>query len=669
MYLWIKHLLPMTEKRVYNLQSKQLVKLFARIFDASHQEMLIDLEQGDVSLTLEKFFKKCKASGKPLAKSVLSLQDVEEFLKKLTIATKEEDQIELFRSIVKRCTANDLKIIIRLIKHDLRINAGPKHILEALSKDAYIMYQNSRDLREVVDKFKGEGDDDNGPKTTKGVKKGDIELKLMTPIMPMLAAPCKDLDKALAKCPKGMYSEIKYDGERVQIHKQGADFNFYSRSLKPVMEHKIKEFKEFVPYAFPTVTDVILDAEVIMVDTNTGELLPFGTLGINKKSQYKGEAQNCLFIFDCLYLNGENLTKKPLEERRRILLEVLDPIKHRIQLSEAKLLTTKQELLKMVSYVLKEGLEGLVLKQSDGIYEPNKRHWLKVKKDYLCDGTLADSADLVVLGAWFGTGGMGGKLSIFLMGCYDEYGNVWKTVTKAHSGLDHAIIKDLQRLKGDMVRPDANRLPDWLDCSTAMVPDMIARDPHKMPVFEIVGAEFSKGGATHTADGISIRFPRVTKVREDKEPKDATTLEELRHLFKLYKENADLDLTKLIGNHSAAGSGESSKAAPTPDTTLLTKYFSPKKKSENGTKRASSPMEEEEEKEERKTRRSKKPKVEDLLFKEVLLYVSAQVKKELPKDVLEEFQRQGGVTKSDARACSHVLHLTEEVAGDINELR
>lgn len=52
--------------------------------------------------------------------------------------------------------------------------------------------------------------------------------------------------------------------------------------------------------------------------------------------------------------------------------------------------------------VLEQGLEGLVLKDLESNYEPGKRHWLKVKKDYLFDGAMADTADLVVLGAWFG---------------------------------------------------------------------------------------------------------------------------------------------------------------------------------------------------------------------------------------------------------------------------
>lgn len=676
MHLWIKFLLPMVEKRVYNLQSKQLVKLFSRIFDVSHQEMLIDLGQGDVAETVMKFFNKSKSTIKPLKESLLYVQDVEEFLKKLSFASKEEDQTELFTQMAKKCTDEDLKIIIRLIKHDLRINAGAKHILEALAKDAYTMYQNSRNLKEVVDKFAGNVS--NEKQNTKGSSKmGDLELKLMTPIMPMLAAPCKDLDKVLTKCPRGMYSEIKYDGERVQIHKQGKDFNFYSRSLKPVMDHKIKSFKEFVPEAFPNVADLILDAEVIMVDTHTGDLLPFGTLGIHKKNSYEGDAQNCLFIFDILYMDGENLTKKPLDERRKILKRVLNPIKNRIQLSESKLLSTKEELLKMVGYVLKQGLEGLVLKKSDGIYEPNKRHWWKIKKDYLCDGALADSADLVVLGAWFGTGGMGGLLSIFLMGVYDEETKLWRTVTKAHSGLDHAMINDLQRLKPDMERPDAKRLPWWLSCNKQLIPDMVAKDPHKMPVFEIVGAEFSKTEGAHTADGISIRFPRVTKVREDKEPKDATTMEELRYLYKLYKENTDLDLSKLMGSSGASVAAGTFSKAIVPENSLLTKYFSPKKETKAATsdkRKTSSPPQgsgpgSESEEDVKTEKKVKKLKLDVPLFKDIIVNVSDDVRKNISKDILEQLQTEGGTINADAKSCTHILHLKDEVQGDLAEMR
>ncbi|KAK7070081.1 DNA ligase 3, partial [Halocaridina rubra] len=97
------------------------------------------------------------------------------------------------------------------------------------------------------------------------------------------AEACKSVDYAFKKCVSGfMYAEIKYDGERVQVHKQGNKFMYFSRSLKPVMPHKVNHFKEYIPKAFPFGEDLILDAEVLMIDTKTGNPLPFGTLGIHK---------------------------------------------------------------------------------------------------------------------------------------------------------------------------------------------------------------------------------------------------------------------------------------------------------------------------------------------------------------------------------------------------
>lgn len=93
---------------------------------------------------------------------------------------------------------------------------------------------------------------------------------------------------------------------------------------------------------------------------------------------------------------------RTLKERRKILEENIVPIKNHVQLSEYHFIQNNKDLAKMIAKVLKLGLEGLVLKNVDGLYEPGKRHWLKVKKDYLFDGKMADTADLLVLGGWFG---------------------------------------------------------------------------------------------------------------------------------------------------------------------------------------------------------------------------------------------------------------------------
>lgn len=97
--------------------------------------------------------------------------------------------------------------------------------------------------------------------------------------------------------------------------------------------------------------------EILMVNTETGDLLPFGTLGIHKKGNFRS-AEVCLFIFDCVYYNGLDLTKKKMKERKKFLEDTIKPIKNHIEMSEYKLLKSKNDLISMIQEVLQKGLEG-----------------------------------------------------------------------------------------------------------------------------------------------------------------------------------------------------------------------------------------------------------------------------------------------------------------------
>ncbi|GFO42469.1 DNA ligase [Plakobranchus ocellatus] len=614
LYLLMKHLLPGVVKSIYNLNNKQLVKLFSQIFGTNLNRMIEDLDQGDVAETIRIFFEESKVL-LPQKKSTLSLQEVDNYLDELSRMSKEDEQQRVLTKVAKRCTANDLKMFVRLIKHDLRINAGAKHILDGLDPNAYAAFQASRDLRDVVNRVSKNQAGTSGGDAGEGkpaLKKGlSVRASLMTPVLPMLAEACRSVDQAMKKCPNGFYAEIKYDGERVQLHKRGNEFKYFSRSLKPVMEHKVKldytttclqvklnctttclqvkldctttclqvkldctttclqvkldctttclqvkldctttclqvrHFKDYIPKAFPTGNDLILDAEVLLVDNASGNPLPFGTLGVHKKAAFQ-DATVCLFVFDCLLINDENLMEKPIKERRKILETNMTVVKNRVHLSEIKLIKKPPDLQGLMSRVFAEGLEGLVLKDVNSIYEPGKRHWLKVKKDYLNEGSMADSADLVVLGAYYGTGNKGGMMSIFLMGVHDPATDRWVTVSKCGSGLDdktlEALNKDLDMRK---IGKDFTKVPKWLHINKPLTPDFVVADPKNAPVWEIIGAEFSKA-EIHTADGISIRFPRIQKFRDDKSWRDATNLPRLKTLFKKSKEKADLDMKRAL---------------------------------------------------------------------------------------------------------------------------
>nr|CAD7588747.1 unnamed protein product [Timema genevievae] len=457
----------------------QCLGFHVQLFKNDHDDMLEDLEKGDVAETVATFFDRSKHC-QPSKKSKLTLYEVDEFLTELSALTKEDEQTEHFKKIAPKCTSNDLKMIIRLIKHDLRINAGPKHILGAVHPDAYQAFQTSRDLEAVLSRVVTKTE--AGVSSPSKKKTLTIRASLMTPVLPMLAEACKSVEQAIKKCPNGMYSEIKYDGERVQVHKQGHEYKYFSRSLKPVLPHKVGHFKEYIPQAFPHGKDLILDCEVLMIDTKTGKLLPFGSLGKHKKNAFNG-ANVCLFVFDCIYYNGEVLLQKPIKERREILLNNMTEIPNHIMFSEVEEIHHPKDLEAMISKVLKLGLEGLVLKDLMSIYEPGKRHWLKIKKDYLFGGSMADSADLVVLGAWFGTGQKGGMMSVFLMGCYDPAQKKWCTVTKVHTGHDDKTLERIQdELQMVKISKDARKVPDWLLCTKTMIPDFVAKDPKHVAI-------------------------------------------------------------------------------------------------------------------------------------------------------------------------------------------
>nr|XP_056720864.1 DNA ligase 3 [Euleptes europaea] len=636
LYLTVKLLLPGVIKSVYNLNDKQIVKLFSRIFSCNQEVMARDLEQGDVSETVRIFFELSK-SCPPASKSLLTIQEVDEFLTQLSKLSKEDEQQSLLQEIASKCTANDLKCIIRLIKHDLKMNAGAKHVLDALDPNAYEAFKASRNLQDVVERvLKNQQEALKVP----GLKKTlSVEASLMTPVQPMLAEACKSIEYAMKKCPNGMYSEIKYDGERVQVHKKGDHFNYFSRSLKPVLPHKVVHFKDFIPKAFPGGHSMILDAEVLLIDNKTGKPLPFGTLGVHKKAAFQ-DANVCLFVFDCIYFNDVSLMDRPLRERRKFLHDNMVEIPNRILFSEMKHVTKASDLANMINRVIREGLEGLVLKDVKSTYEPGKRHWLKVKKDYLNEGAMADTADLVVLGAFYGQGSKGGMMSIFLMGCYDPDSQKWCTVTKCAGGHDDATLARLQK-ELDMVKisKDPSKIPSWLKINKNYYPDFIVPDPKKAHVWEITGAEFSKAEA-HTADGISIRFPRCTRIRDDKDWTTATNLPQLRELYQLSKEKSDFIVVAAEEDNTAGSSGENEGLGRSSTPQKVAKQLSSKspakaKKPEANKLVGKSPLKKAEEK---RGEKRKAPELGEDKGKQTLLDIFTGVKLYLPPSV-EDFSK------------------------------
>ncbi len=517
-YSVIKMLLPKIDKTVYNLSDKKIIKIFSRLLECDEEAMKEDLDKGHLYETVKTFFQKSKTYT-PIPKSVITIQDVEEFLTGLSRVNKEKDQITHLKDILLRCTANDLKCLIMLIKHDLKINSGTKHVLDALDSKAYDCFKSSRDLKRVVEKFV---ETESVPVVT--------ESFVATPIEPTLATPCKSLDKLIEKCKNGMFVETKYDGERVQVHKNGNEFTFFSRTLKPITRHDVDSVSSFIVEAFPSVDTMILDSEMVLMDGVDDKPLPFGTLGVHKRKEYQ-KSSVCLFIFDCLYFNGVSLLETPLCERKKILYDNIKVVRNRIMLVDTAIVTDRESLEKEVKKSIDQELEGLMVKDVYGKYEPGKRRWFKIKRDHLEGGSMADSVDLAVIGGFYGRGGKGGIISSFLMCCYNKLNSKWYTVTRCSNGHDDKTLKLLQKTTNMIkIGRDPAKIPGWLVINKIHYPDFIVSDPTKASVWEITGSGFTKS-KTHTAGNISVRFPRCTRIRSDKTWKQVTDLSQLKELM------------------------------------------------------------------------------------------------------------------------------------------
>lgn len=320
--------------------------------------------------------------------------------------------------------------------------------------------------------------------------------------------------------------EIKYDGERVQLHKiDQHTLLSYSRNLRYTTARcfsascaaissdfcrsrgsratqvwKLDQVREHVLRATASADSLIADGELLVLEAGTQRALPFGTLNRHRFAELRS-ASVCAVLFDLMYLNGRSLLAAPLSERRALLEKHVTPIPGHVQLAEAHCVTSAGEIEALLQRAITEGQEGLMIKSRDMEYRPNARHWWKLKKDYLQG--MGDTLDLVVLGAWsvislfmnrvmcmlsrltitevcrWGRGAKAGLPAAFLMGCCDPADGVWRTVCRVGSGFDEAALREAHSRLAPLLRPFQPPPPDWIRLHRNLYPDLIVSDPKK----------------------------------------------------------------------------------------------------------------------------------------------------------------------------------------------
>ncbi|KAG1769209.1 ATP-dependent DNA ligase [Suillus occidentalis] len=351
------------------------------------------------------------------------------------------------------------------------------------------------------------------------------------PLKPMLAKPTKAIGEVLDRFEGRQFTcEYKYDGERAQVHMlEDGSVSVFSRNSED-MKAKYPDLVEQLPRCIMEKTkSFVLDAEAVAIDKTSGKLMPFQELSKRKRKDVKV----CLFAFDLIYLNGEPLLQKSLSERRELLRKHFQIVPGEFDFAKSSDGSTTDEIQAFLEESVKDGCEGLMVKmlESDAsYYEPSRRsvNWLKLKKDYLAG--VGDSLDLVVVGGYYGKGKRTNVYGAFLLACFDADAEEYQTICKIGTGFSEEMLQthwdtlrplEITKPRGD-IKPGGAKPDVWFE--PKIVWEVLAADLSLSPVYTAAQGLVEERG-------ISLRFPRFIRIRDDKSADDATGPEQISEMY------------------------------------------------------------------------------------------------------------------------------------------
>jgi DNA ligase 1 len=462
--------------------------------------------------------------------SELTVSEVQNRFRQIAAARGPAAKAVLVRELLSQVTPREAKYIIKIMTGDLRIGLKESLVEEAIAK-AY-----GGTLAEVQRANMLLGDIGETLRFAVDGKLSEARIRLFHPLGFMLATPAASAEEALSYFQNALV-EDKYDGIRAQAHCSGNEVLIFSRTRDDITE----SFPELPDALAGLPKDAILDGEIVAWSYLTadagesGRALPFSALqqrlGRKKVSeQLMRKVPVAYLVFDVLYAGGELLIDRPLRERGKILDELLAakriPAKVQSTTSQGVLAlesaepamaaqvlraavfraSSAEELDRLFEAAQARGNEGLMIKDPESVYTPGRRgrSWLKLKREL---ATL----DVVVTAVEYGHGKRIGVLSDYTFAVLG--GDQLVNIGKAYSGLTDAEIAEMTKwFLGHTIEDQGFRL---------IVEPKI--------VLEIAFNNMMRSDRHNS--GYALRFPRIVRLRPDKLPEDADTIETVKEIY------------------------------------------------------------------------------------------------------------------------------------------
>lgn len=454
-------------------------------------------------------------------------------------AGSQEEKIEQLYLLLKSVDPISAKYLLRMVLGQLRLGFSDMTLVDALSW----MSAGDKSLREPIEDAYNVCADLGliaAQLKEKGIKAIEqMHVHVGIPIRPAAAERMPNA-RAIVDKMGTCVAQPKLDGFRLQIHidhtKKPVHIAFFSRNLQDMS------------YMFPELTAACLELDVqtfigegeaIAYDPNTNTFLPFQETVKRKRKhgiqEMVTEYPLRAFLFDILYLDGQELLKEPHERRRSKLLKLFKTNKNdTLQVIQEQPIESAQELEHYFNENISAGLEGVVVKRPYAIYTPGKRNfnWIKLKRQEEEEGHLEDTIDCVILGYYAGSGKRAQfGIGAFLVGVFNEHEDRYETIAKIGTGLKDADWHDLKK-KCDALH--VAEKPKNVFCPKELVPDVwtVPEIVCMVRADEITLSPVHTAGKTEHALGFALRFPRFMGYRPDKSAREATTVDEIKHLFK-----------------------------------------------------------------------------------------------------------------------------------------
>jgi DNA ligase-1 len=537
--------LGMAEKLVEKAISFASGRTEAEVESAFHRD-------GDLGLAAQEMLK--KRSQSTLMKKQLTVEAVYRTFGRIARAAGDrsvDTKIKLLSSLLIDATPNEAKFVTRMALGKLRVGIADMTILDALA----IAYAGGKEFRESFERAYNLSSDLGyvakivAARGIEGVK--GFRISVGRPVRPMLCERLSSAHEILAKLGGKGSAEYKYDGLRIQAHVSKTNVQLFSRRLENITS-QFPDVAESVRSAV-LAGQAILEGECVAVDANTGDLLPFQVVSQRRGRKHEIETTAeeipvTVFLFDVLYDDGQDFTLTPYLERRIELTKIVKE-SDQVRIAEQLMTEDPDELERYFDKAVSMGCEGLVVKSTgaESVYQAGARGWLWIKYKRSYKAEVADTFDLVPVGAFYGRGKRAGTYGALLMAVYKPETDQFETISKLGSGFTDVDLEKLHKTLGeDVVSHRHARVSSEMKADVWFTPTK---------VLEVSADEITLSplhtcalGSVRRGSGLALRFPRFTgKYRDDKSPEDATTTKEALEIY--HRQLKKIETEPLVGSN------------------------------------------------------------------------------------------------------------------------